>query len=482
MQTKNSFLKLLLVIFILTLYRFIVLYNSNINLYVDEAYYWGWSRYFDFGYYSKPPVIAWVISIFTSICGNGVFCVKFPALVFYPLTTVIIYFITKELFDERKAFWAGVVFITLPAVSMSSMIISTDVVFLFFWALTLLLFIKALKTNKDFYWILVGFSGGFGLLSKYTMIIFPLSVFVYLLFSKTDKKHLKNPKLYMSMILAALTYLPNLLWNYRHHFVTFMHTKEISEIDRNLFHLNKMFDFLGAQFGVFGLIFFAVLLFLVFKPHLKDDRYKLLYSFTYIFLGVITLQSFLSRAFANWAAPTYIAATILVSVYLVKKNRLLLLKIGIIINLVLAIFLYHYHFIAKTFNIELTRKTDPYKRVLSWDKLANEVSKVLKKYPNARLLSDSRKVMAELIYYIKPHPFDAGYWNPQKELKNNYELMIDLNRYKSKDFIYITKKSSIDNMRKYFKEVKKIRKIDIKLYKDFSRDYYLYFLQDFKGY
>ena len=90
--------------------------------------------------------------------------------------------------------------------------------------------------------------------------------------------------------------------------------------------------------------------------------------------------------------------------------------------------------------------------------------------------------MAELIYYIKPHPFDAGYWNPRKELKNNYELMIDLNRYKSKDFIYITKKSSIDNMRKYFKEIKKIKKIDIKLYKDFSRDYYLYFLQDFKGY
>ena len=451
MQAKSSFLKLLLLILIFTLYRFTVLYNSNIDLYVDEAYYWGWSRYFDFGYYSKPPVIAWVISIFTSICGNGELCIKSPALLFYPLTTILIYFITKELFDEKKAFWAGAIFITLPSVSISSMIISTDVIFLFFWALTLFFFIKAIKTNRDFYWILTGFSGGFGLLSKYTMIIFPISAFVYLFFSKRYKKHLKNPKLYMSMLLAALTYLPNLIWNYRHQFVSFMHTKEISEIDRELFHFDKMLEFLGSQFGVFGPIFFAVLLFLIFRPYLKEERFRLLYSFTYIFLAIITFQSFLSRAFANWAAPTYVAASILVAAYLIEKNRYFLLKLGIIINIILAILLYHYHYIAKRLNIELTSKTDPYKRVLGWSQLANEVSKVLNKYKSAKLLTDNRTVMAELIYYIKPHPFDAGFWNPKRELKNHYELMIDLNRFKGEDFIYVTKRASIKDMKKYFK-------------------------------
>lgn len=482
MQQTSSFRKLLIIIAIFTIYRFFVLYTSNIDLYVDEAYYWGWSRYFDFGYYSKPPMIAWVISIFTSICGDSELCIKLPALLFYPLTTIIIYLITKELFDEKKAFWAGVVFITLPSISLSSMIISTDVVFLFFWALTLYFFIKALNSNKDLYWILTGLNGGFGLLSKYTMIIFPISAFIYLIFSKKQRYHLKNPKLYMSMLLAALTYLPNLLWNYRHQFVSFMHTKEISEIDRSLFHFNKMFEFLASQFGVFGPIFFGVLLLLIFKPYLKDDRHKLLYSFTYVFLSIITLQSFLSRAFANWAAPTYIAATILTTAYLIDKNRKTLLKLGIAINIILAILFYHYHFIAKTFHIELTSKIDPYKRVLGWHELADKVSKILKTYPDAKLLTDSREVMAELIYYIKPHPFDAGFWNPKKELKNHYELMIDLNRYRGKNFIYITNRSNIEDMRKYFKNIKKVKKIEIKLYKDFSRVYYVYYLKDFKGY
>lgn len=480
--TKRNFLKLLLIISIFTIYRFFVLWTSNIDLYVDEAYYWGWSRHFNFGYYSKPPMIAWVISFFTSICGNDELCVKLPALVFYPLTTIIIYFITKELFDEKKAFWSGVVFITLPAVFMSSMIISTDVVFMFFWALTVLFFIKALKANRNLYWILAGFSGGFGLLSKWTMIILPLSVCIYLIFSKNDRKHLKNPKLYITMLLAALIYLPNLLWNYKYNFVSFKHVENISEIDRSLFHFNKLFEFSGAQFGVFGPIFFAVLLFLVFKPYLKDDRYKFLYSFTYVFLAIITVLSFLSRALANWAAPTYITATILVTVYLINKNRQTLLKLGIAINILLSISLYHYHFIAKTLRIELTSKTDPYKRVLGWDELANKVSKILKRYPNAKLLTDGRGVMAELIYYVKPHPFNAGYWNLQKEVTNQYELTIDLNRYKSNNFVYITKRSNIKNMKKYFQNIKKIKKIEIKLYKDYQRVYYVYYLQNFKGY
>jgi len=60
--------------------------------------------------------------------------------------------------------------------------------------------------------------------------------------------------------------------------------------------------------------------------------------------------------------------------------------------------------------------------------------------------------------------------------------MIDLNRFKGEDFIYVTKRASIKDMKKYFKEIKKVKKIEIKLYKDFSRVYYIYLLKDFKGY
>src|ERR1051325_4997905 len=36
--------------------------HCPIDLTGDEAHYWEWSRHLDYGYYSKPPGIAWVIA------------------------------------------------------------------------------------------------------------------------------------------------------------------------------------------------------------------------------------------------------------------------------------------------------------------------------------------------------------------------------------------------------------------------------------
>ncbi len=483
MSTQNRYLKsYIYILSAVTLYRFCVLLNTNVDLYIDEAYYWGWSKHFEFGYYSKPPMIAWVIGLFTHFCGDSELCVKLPSLVFYPITTTIIYITAKELFDEKIAFWSAIVFLTLPAVSMSSLIISTDVVLLFFWSLTLYFFVKSLQTDQDKYWIGAGFSAGFGLLSKYNMIIFIVSVFIFLYFSKDYKKFLKNIKLYLSMILAILVYLPNLIWNYHHDFISFVHTKEISEIDRKLFHLNKMFEFLGSQFGVFGLIFFAVLLFLIFKPYVKNDKYRLLYAFTIPFLTIITFQSFLTRAFANWAAPTYISATILVVAYMVKTDKTKLLKIGIGINIAIALLFYHYHTITDALGIELTSKTDPYKRISGWKELAKQIEPIVKKYPNTKLMFDERKIMAEMIYYLKPHPFDAQIYNPSLKIKNQYSLTSDIRKYRGDNFVYITRRPNIKSVIKNFDSYKFLSNAEVPLYKNYKRAYKIYYMYGFKGY
>ena len=49
----------------------------------DEAQYWYWSTYFDWGYYSKPPLVAWVIALFSSFFGSSVFILKFPSPLVY---------------------------------------------------------------------------------------------------------------------------------------------------------------------------------------------------------------------------------------------------------------------------------------------------------------------------------------------------------------------------------------------------------------
>ena len=483
-QSVYSVQSALVLTLLITCYRFVILATSDLNLYSDEAYYWGWAQHFDFGYYSKPPMVAWTIMLTTALFGDGEVAVKIGSLLLYIITTMTIYLIGRELYNEKTGFYSMLAFTTLPAVSLSSMIISTDADFLLFWSLSLLFFIKAIREDRWRWWLLLGIAGGFGLLSKYTMILFVVSALIYLVLSVPYRRHLKNARLYAGMGIAALIYSPNLIWNINNHFASFLHTKDNANLEGALFHPDMMLEFLGGQLGVFGPVMFLLLvtLFYRYRKLVQDEHFKMLSWFIIPFFTVITVISLLSRAHANWAAPVYIAGTLIVVGTLLVQNRTRLLKIAIGVNIVLTLLFYHYHAIAHAFNIELTRKTDPYKRILGWDRLGEEVGEILQANPGAKLLGDDRKTMASLIYYAKPHPFDAVYWNPDGSILNHYELTTDMKEQIGSDFIFITKSNNIESIAARFNSAETITTIHIPVHRDYSLDFYAYRLNGFKGY
>ena len=60
---------LLLIILSIFIFRVFSWNLANIDLAFDEAQYWTWSLAIDWGYYSKPPFLAWLIALNSSICG-----------------------------------------------------------------------------------------------------------------------------------------------------------------------------------------------------------------------------------------------------------------------------------------------------------------------------------------------------------------------------------------------------------------------------
>jgi hypothetical protein len=70
--------ELWLVIFLVALLvaRLIANAFARTDLVFDEAQYWSWSRDLDFGYFSKPPLIAWLIRGTTTLCGNSEACIR----------------------------------------------------------------------------------------------------------------------------------------------------------------------------------------------------------------------------------------------------------------------------------------------------------------------------------------------------------------------------------------------------------------------
>jgi 4-amino-4-deoxy-L-arabinose transferase-like glycosyltransferase len=482
---KLDLKNLYIAIFVLSVFRLLSLYINldYIDMYIDETYYWGWAQSFEFGYYSKPPMVAWLIMITTSLFGDGELAIKIGSILVYPITTIVIYKIALELFDEKIAFYSAILFFTLPSIWLSSMIISTDVVLLLFWSLTILFFVRALKGDATKDWVIAGIFAGFGLLSKYNMIFFLISVFLILGLFKDYRKYLKSKNLYITMAVAVVVFLPNLYWQYTHDFVSFAHTGEISQVDRELFHPNKMFEFLGSQFGIFGPITFGIFLYTIYKYKSLSQNQKIFFWFSVPFIAIITTLSLMSRAFANWAAPTYIGATILVVSFLVYNKKENLIKYSIIIHTFLAIVVYYYNPVIDMLNIKVeTKKYDPFKRVKGWQEAGVQIQEVLQKYPNTRVLFNSRQNMAQLIYYIPNHPFDSVIFNHFKKSQNHYHITTDMNKYIGDDFVLVATKGSYAYVDSYFDKKEKIADIHIDLYKDFNRDFEIFYLTNFKGY
>src|SRR5215467_10438612 len=156
----------------LTLIRLIGLKFSVVDLFFDEAQYWAWSREPAFGYFTKPPLLAWIIAGAEALCGSSEACVRAPAPILYFGTSLIVFAIARQLYDESVALYAALSTALTPGVIFSARIISTDVPLLFFWALALLAYAKLIDGGDRRWSAVLGVAIGLGMLAKYAMIYF----------------------------------------------------------------------------------------------------------------------------------------------------------------------------------------------------------------------------------------------------------------------------------------------------------------------
>lgn len=476
---------LLLILVLGTLYRALALHGSGLNLYVDEAQYWTWSQALDWGYYSKPPVIAALIAVTTTLFGDGELAVKSGALLVYPLTTLLLYALARRMFDARIALWSALLFFTLPGVAFSSLIISTDVPLFLCWTAAAYSLWRALETDEWLWWLAMGAACGIGLLTKYTMGIFALGTVAYLLLSPMQRRHFANPKPYAAAALAALIFAPNLWWNAHHGWPTFQHTAEISNLEGGAqLHWDELQEFLSGQAAIMGPVLFIALIWraLHFKAWNADPRERFLACLALPFLLIISLQALLGRANANWGAMTYATGTLWMVATLLPRHRKWLIA-ALLINLVAMSLAYHYHAVTRVLGVQLNRKSDVYKRVQGWDVLGERVKALLAEQPGTLLLANERDTMSELAYYARPASAGAVLWNPLHQLTNHYELVTKMEGHGGRNFLFLTRDAALPPlMADSFLAVKQLPDISVPVVPGWSLDYRVWQLTGFIGY
>jgi len=215
----------------------------------EEAYHWSFGAHLDWSYYDHPGMIAWSIALGRALFGDVPFALRFVPLLFAAGTAAVLARLAAKIYGERAALWAVVLLAIQPVTFVTSGSAYPDSPMLFFWALTMSLVWEALHTGRGVFWIPAGAALGLGMISKYTIVFFGVSMIFYLLTSKRDRRWLATPWPYLAAVVALVFFTPVTYWNATHDWASIKFQGKERFSSANEFSPIAFAKFLGQQVG-----------------------------------------------------------------------------------------------------------------------------------------------------------------------------------------------------------------------------------------
>ncbi len=391
----------------MTLFRFYYIMRGGLDLSGDEAHYWEWTRRLDIGYYSKGPIIAYLIKAGTLLFGNTEFGVRFFAPVLLLLGSILLYRLGTALYDKETGFWAAILYQIIPLFSAFGVLMTIDAPFLFFWVLALLLFFRAVTLKSLPEWLLLGIVVGLGLLTKFTMAFFFVSALFYLLVSREDRAELLSPRPYLALILSLLVLAPLLLWDMQHGWINLKHNLSHADLQDGLrFSAASLLQFIGSQAGVVTPLLFFMLIYASARQRKSDPFAFWFFAPTFVFF---LLKSVQGKVQANWAMAGYVSGLFAFHNYFLRDlkysgaGRKALAGAAIVLSIAVTVVSFYPNLIG------LPTRLDPTARLHGWKSLARELDR--SEIPELQkggkpffIFSDGYQLSSELAFYLKGQP------------------------------------------------------------------------------
>lgn len=435
-----------------TLARYFFVASGQLDLVQDEAQYWDWSRHPQLSYYSKGPLIAWVIALFTSIFGDTELGVRFGAILGSLASQLIIYFGIAHLMRKpRLAVITLFILNTMPLFLASGILMTTDNLLLVCW-LAALFSLHASVLYPDRLWPMIGFGASLavGILGKYTMLgmIGVAALHAGMLWRQglLPEGHCKKILLaFMAGTLLGL--LPILAWNAQNDWASFRHVGRLAGVAKAAtdapvsFRPDRVLEYAGGQLGLTYPWWLAFMLYgggralsrslrrqTGFSPReARDTAEYALFSagFWPIFLFFFA-WSFHSRVYANWPGMCYASGVVLAAYgvdALLEKYRAFLATSGVAagretdavpwmrrllpfwagLSVVLCFAMYAQEPLSRF----LPENVNPAARLKGWEDLGRRVDELSRSLPNPGkvfIFSDQYDVTAQLAFYVPGQP------------------------------------------------------------------------------
>jgi len=398
-----------------TALRLVYLAAGAIDLSPDEAHYWEWSRRLDLAYYSKGPLVAYLIFILTACFGASPFAIRMGAVLLSLLGTWVLYRLGHAAFGRAEPGALAVLGLQLtPIFWAGSLLMTIDPPFLVCWALALHLLHRALIRGVPSAWIGAGVAVGVGLLAKYTMLFVLPGLLVYLWRAPEARGWLRRPAPYAAAAIAGVCVTPVILWNMRQDWVSARHVA--SQGRGSGLTVTYLAEFIASQVGVLTPLVAVVLAWGAWYG-LRDglgrrrEPYRFLAAFALPVLAFYLLLALQGKVQANWAAAAYPPLALLTAGALLERRALaapqqrrrqtaLLAAAG---GLALGLSLVGH----ATELVGVPPGLDPTTRLKGWRDLASAVATVRAGMPvpdRTFLLSDRYQITSELAFYVEGRP------------------------------------------------------------------------------
>ena len=429
--------------------------SGQLNLVQDEAQYWDWIRRPQLSYYSKGPLIAWVIAGWCKVFGSTELGVRFGSIIGMTAIQTALYVGTSRVWRERGlALFALLVAATMPLLNGLGILMTTDNPLILCWTVGFFALSAATRNKPDHVpgnlpFVILGASIALGILAKYMMLAFVALAVLHALIL-----HFRGQlpdRFWKRFILASLAgmavgMLPILIWNWQNGWVGFKHVARQTAGKPHPFspRVGPFFEMLGAQIGLMAPWWFAFVMTGGWRAVRKgwtgpigafDEKYRHALQAALFFWPlwtIITLWTIKSHTEANWPAAAFMAGAILggmgVQQWWNGPHRRLRGKAILTGAAVLTT--------ALIYASPLAPLPDQYNitnRLKGWDSLGAEVGKVMDTEfadpAKVFVFSDHYDITAELAFYTPGQPLAYCAWIFDRRM-NQYDLWPGPNRDK----------------------------------------------------
>lgn len=318
----STFQQLSFILILKALLMITIIFYAGIGLGPDEAQYWTWSRALDWGYYSKPPGIAWQIWLGTQLFGQTEWGVRSMTVLLSMLQAFTVYRLALSAgLLQRTAFWCSLFMAFSPLGMLGSLFAITDIGFLLCWTCACIAVVSALHQNREPNPLSIGICLMVGALFKWPIYLFWVFVIICrpFLFSKRS-----FPSLLGGITISLLGLAPSIWWSATHDWATFRHVFATVQGGSGHRAVGNVGEFLGSQALLISPVLFILLIGALWQWwHQRKQLNPAIYFCGFVTLSSLTCVTLLScfqKIQGNWMIFAYPTAFVILSWNLFQEH------------------------------------------------------------------------------------------------------------------------------------------------------------------